>query len=362
MRHSYFIIATILCLFSQNAHAQLVNGSKSLGLYGSVSASISRLESTNLQSTAIKAHYYSANQGITPSYAIFENNFLFGGEIGGSFSGFFNENVTQNQKWTHLYYSAKINSFVRYYVKNSSKVGYFVFADAAYWNTLENHRFESSNINQKVNSSDFDNNDYFNWKVGFGGHKVLNKNFLAEAIIYYENNENIAFYAGLRHIYTAFDKKNTEATPQYIVKSRWQIDASINAKNNHKTKDEAFGMYVFGGKMLNNHFMFGSSISVGMYDFSHVLKYYINVSPFVRYYIPITNRFYAYPEIGFSAMYNNKSYKSIGFQRNIGLQYFMTQNLALTCITTGYFNHYNSSDKRTAANANFQFGISYFVK
>ncbi len=357
MRQFYFLLTFFLFFFTENTYAQLTNGTKSLGGYANIGGYYSGNKSS--QTFAYKNLSRSMGFGFTPSYAVFKNNFLLGASIGNGLSGnkSITENVTNSNKLSSIYYSFTLNPYVHYYIKNDSKHAFFLYADLNYYGSLSNTKLQSGN--QSSNTLYTDN---FTWRAGFGGHKVINKNFVAEGLLYYGSNGNIAFSAGLRHFYTTLDSKNQEAPP-HIAKNRWQVEASFYADNNFKDKTNYIGFNVFGGKMLDNHFMVGSGVNFGMSGFSSKLSTNLSLTPFVRYYIPISNRLYAYPYIGAEANLNSNNNSSINFSRGIGFQYFMTQNLALTCNATGYFKrNKNDSNIQTSANGLLNFGFSYFVK
>ncbi len=358
MRQFYFLLTFFLFFFSENSHAQLTNGTKTLGGYANVSGYYSTYK--NIQPPISTNLSRSIGFYFAPSYAVFKNNFLIGATVGNGLSGNKSliENVTNRAKWAYINYSFNLNPFVHYYFKNNSKRAYFAFANIAYYGTVTNRKLQIGNTAVYAY-----NEDHFTWRAGFGAHKVINKNFVVEGILYYENNENIAFSVGLRHFYTSLDNKKQESPPQYIAKNRWQIAGSSSANNNFKDKTNYMGFYALGGKMLDNHFMLGSSVRLGFSGFSHTLYSSFDLSPFVRYYIPISNRFFAYPYIGATANLATKNQTSISFNRGIGFQYFMTQNLALTCTTNGYFSH-SKDDRtsRTSANGALNFGFSYFIK
>jgi hypothetical protein len=358
MRQFYFLLTFSLFFFSKSSYAQLTNGTKSLGGHANVSGYYSTYK--NVQTPVSTNLSRSIGFYFAPSYAVFKNNFLFGATVGNGLSGNKSliENVTNTQKWAYINYSFSLNPYVHYYFKNDSKRAYFAFGDVAYSGTLTNRKLQIGNTSIYAY-----NEDRFTWRAGFGAHKVINKNFVVQGVLYYESSGNIAFSAGLRHFYTYFDKKNQEAPPQYIAKNRWQISGSFYANNNYKDKSNYIGFNVMGGKMLDNHFMVGSSVNLGFSGFSHTLYSTFDLSPFVRYYIPLSNRFFAYPYIGSTVNLSAKNQASINFSRGIGFQYFMTQNLALTCTTNGYFSHSkNDLTSRTSANGALNLGFSYFVK
>ena len=355
MRPLYLLSAFFLLFFSSNTHAQLTNGTQTLGGFGGIRMGFYK----NKQTTSTQFSY-SNYIGFSPTYAYFKNKFLIGATVGSGidWSRYKNDDALNPSTLSYHTFTYNFNPYLRYYTVNNSKYAHFAFADINLYGTLSNRTFQIGNNFVKVN-------DPFNftWKAGIGGHKVLNKNFVAEGVLYYGSEGNIAFQANLRHFYTSFDKKNQEAPPQYIAKNRWQVAASFSANNNFNDKTNYVGFYLLGGKMLDNHFMLGSSLSLGFSDFSHSVDANFSLSPFVRYYIPLSSRLFVYPYISANANFDSNNYSTIRFNRGVGLQYFMTKNLALTCTTDGNFEHVKTNSyRRTTANGSLNFGFSYFVK
>ncbi len=356
MKKIYFLITYSLFFFSQKNYAQLTNGMKSLGGFGAGQVyhyKAFQAPSTNQTSTTI-------GFGATPNYAVFKNNFLFGAALGSGLTGFTSKvaNPNNNQKTAYINYDFNVNPSVRYYLKNNSKLGFFTFLDASYYGTLTTRKLQIGTTSLYAY-----NTDYFNWQVGFGGHIVIDKNFVFEGILSYERVKNIQFTASLHHFYNTLDSKNPETPPQYIIKNRRQIAASASANYNIKDKSNNVFFYFSKAKMRDNHFMVGSSASLSVSEAVHKIYTSFSLSPFVRYYIPISNRLFAYPYIGATVNVATKRYSSINFNRGIGFQYFMTRNLALTATTNGNFNHYkDDNERRTSANGLLSLGFDYFMK
>ncbi len=358
MRLLYILSAYFLLLFSTNCHAQLTNGTKTLDGYGTINGYLSKYKT--LKSPTSTQFSRTISLGFTPTYAVFKNNFLLGASVGNGLSAFKYkiENANFSQGNVYINYNFNINPFVRYYLQNKSTYAYFAFADVAYFGTLSNRKLAIGNTSVYAY-----NEDYFSWRVGFGGHKVLNKNFVAEGTLFYENSKNVGFSTSLRHFYTSFDKKNQDAPPQYIAKNRWQVAASFSANNNFKDKSNSVSLNLLAAKMLNNHFMVGSSISLYVSGFTHNVYTGFGFSGFARYYAPLSNRLFIYPYMGANLALSSNDFVVLNFNRGIGFQYFLTKNLALTCTSNGNFNHRNNGDiLRTTADGVLDFGFSYFVK
>ncbi len=359
--HPFYIFFTFfLCLFSKNSFAQLTNGTQTLGGFGVIQTSFTKYK----QPLATES-YFSNTLGFTPTYGYFKNKFLLGGTLSSRFEWSRSQSDNVSNSYDNIYHTFgySLIPYVRYYTANNSKYAHFVFVEAGINGTFSNRTFQIGNNFVKVNDP-----INFSWKAGFGGHKVLNDQLVAEGILSYGNEKSISFIASLRPFYKSFDAKNQDAPPQYITKNRWQIDGGFSMGYNFNQENLYVGMSALGGKMVTNHFMVGSELrtSIGLTTGNENSYSSFGFYPFVRYYIPISNRFYTYPFINASVYWSksnsNIAYSNISFDRGIGLQYFLTRSLALTGIAKGSFERTKVHNTQINGNASLSLGFSYFVK
>ena len=195
MRLHYFLPVFILFFFATNSHAQLTNGTQTLDGFGGIRMGFNK--SKQPTSTQFSSSHYI---GFTPAYAFFKNRFLIGGAVGTGmdWSKYKNDNALNPYNSRYHTFTYNFSPYVRYYTANNSKYAHFAFAEVNLYGILSNRMYQIGNNFVKVNDP-FN----FNWKAGIGGHKVINKNFVAEGILYYGSEGNITFQANLRHFYTS---------------------------------------------------------------------------------------------------------------------------------------------------------------
>ena len=361
MKHSY-ISLIFACLFITSiSHAQLTKDTKTIDFNGNLFTTFYRTKNANYFN---KTNTFGI--GINNSLGYFLNkNWFIGAGVGFDYSrtyikvdnllGTANNRVSRNIK---IDYSA--STIIRYYVKNTDKQGVFIFGNTQY--------LSSSDIIKPGilpgTSKSIAYNDYFDWSAGVGMHKMLNEQIAAEAILYYSDNKVVSLNLYTRNFLKTLDKKNQEAPPQYIAKNRWLADGSFTLNYDINTSKLNSFASIFGGKMLTDRWMLGSGVSLSA---SSVLGE-ITVSPFVRYYIPLTNRLFIFPFIGSSMNYSKQNAiknANISFYKGMGYDYFLTRSVALSGTINANLNlskstDDNSDNKRTSANMNINAGLNYF--
>ena len=361
MKHSY-ISLLFACLFITSiSHAQLTKGTKTMDFDGNLFTSFSRYKDANYFS---KRNTFQLNANGTLGYFL-NKNWLLGGGVGLGLSRTYNnvDNLlgTMNDKISrNIKIDYSVRSIIRYYVKNVDKQGIFVFANtqfSGYNDILKPGLFPGTSRSIAYDT-------YFNWSTGIGMHKMLNEQIAAEAILYYSDNKLVSLNVYTRNFFRTLDKKNAEAPPQYIAQNRWLADGSmsVNYATNTGKLNASAGIYV--GKMLTDRWMLGSgfSFNIGSTFAS------ISVAPFVRYYIPISNRLFVFPFIGSSMNYSKQGknkFASISFDRGIGYNYFLTRSMALSGTINANLNLSKSADdnaenKRTSGNMTINAGLNYF--
>ena len=361
MKHSY-ISLLFACLFITSvSHAQLTKGTKTMDLFGNLSTSFSRYKDVSYLS---KGNTFRLNANGSLGYFL-NKNWLLGGGVGLGLSRSYNnvDNLlgTTNDKISkNIRIDYSVRSIIRYYAKNTEKQGIFVFANTqflGYVNILK------PGLLAGTSKSVTDNAD-FSWSAGIGVHKMLNEQIAAEAILYYSDNKLVSLNVYTRNFFRTLDKKNAEAPPQYIAQNRWLADGSLSINYATNTGKLNASAGIFGGKMLTDRWMLGSGLSFSVASASAG----ITLSPFVRYYIPVTNRLFVFPFIGSSMYYykqDKNKYANISFDRGIGYNYFLTHSMALSGIINANLNlskntNDNTENKRTSGNMSINAGLSYF--
>ena len=364
MKQPYFSLIFACLFITSISYAQLTKGTKTMDFYSGLSTSFSRYKDVNYSS---KGNNFQLNANGSLGYFL-NKNWLVGGGIGLGYFYNMNEQVTKlgnnDAKTTSSTFYYSIRPIVRYYVKNTDKYGTFLFANAQL--SADNYVLQlvASPATPKTKS----NNTYFNWSMGVGMHKMLNEQIAAEAILYYSDNKVVSLNAYARNFFRTLDKKNVETPPQYIAQNRWLANGSvsINYATNTGKIDARIGIY--GGKMLTDRWMLGSDFSISAASASAG----IFLSPFVRYYIPITNRLFVFPFIGSSMYYykqDKSRYGNISFDRGIGYNYFLTHSIALSGTINANLNlskntntntSTNNESKSRKGNMSINAGLNYF--
>lgn len=363
MKHSYFFPVFTLLFLTTFCSAQLSKGTKTIGLGGGISASFSKNEFPNSKS---KSNTQSVRANTSVGYFLSEK-WLLGGSIGMglSHSGSKTIDNVNNLKPSINNYqiSYGLGAFARFYFKNTDKLGVFLFSnidDYGNFNSIKQ-------VDNPTNVSSKSNNNIFYWSAGAGMHKMLNEQLAAEAVLYYDDNKNLGISAYLRNFIKTLDKTNEDTPPQYIAQNTWLVDANFNTGYNFSSKYFSIGIGGLGGKMVTNRLMLGSSFSMVLGSSSYKS---INVSPFVRYYIPISHRLYVFPYIG-SSIYSNKNAigtnSHISFNRGVGYNYFLTKFIAVSGTIDADLSHdgraqVDGESKNSGSRLNINAGISYFLK
>jgi hypothetical protein len=353
MKSSYtffFLFFTTFC------HAQLTKGTKTIGYGGGLSASISKNAFPTVQQ---KFNSQNINQNISAGYFLNEK-WLLGGSVGIGI----NRNMAKTIAINSLNPTQKSNNIsfdlgfsARYYLKNTGKNGVFLFSNLYDRFSLDSKKFDDDVTSTNVKTTD----NSFYWSAGLGWNEMMNDQLAYEAVLFYDKNKNIGINAYLQNFIKTFDKNGLEGAPQYITKNRWLVSGNINVGYNVKSKDFSFGVSGLGGKMLTDRFMVGSEFFAQLGTNKS-----LNIAPFIRYYIPISQRLFVYPYIGssFGAFENidGKS-SSISFNRGMGYNYFLTRNLAVSGnIGAGLSHSANSGNKFNNSSLNINASISYFIK
>ena len=361
MKQPYFSLIFACFFITSISHAQLTKGTKTMDFDGGLSTSFNRYKNVNYFS---KNNTFSLNANTSLGYFL-NKNWLLGGGVGLGLSrsynnvdnllGTTNDKITKNNKIDY-----RIQSIIRYYLKNTDKQGIFIFANtqfSGYNDILKPGLFPGTSRSIAYDTE-------FNWSAGVGMHKMLNEQIAAEAILYYSDNKQVSLNVYTRNFFRTLDKKNAEAPPQYIAQNRWLADGSLSINYATNTGKLNASAGIFGGKMLTDRWMLGSGLSFSVASASAG----ITLSPFVRYYIPVTNRLFVFPFIGSSMYYykqDKNKYANISFDRGIGYNYFLTHSMALSGIINANLNlskntNDNTENKRTSGNMSINAGLSYF--
>lgn len=364
-----FIHLTLIAsLFTFNfGHAQLTKGTKSLGVYGNSEVYFSNSRSKDNANTL---NNQSINLRGSLGYFL-GKNWAVGGSLGFGLGHYkqTSSGINTDQQ-TRFNGSYNVGSAARYYVKNTAKQGAFVFAEAAYLGGNNQENITENGLNTSNSTS----NGFYFWRFGVGMHQMISEQIAAEGTLYYGRNyigENeVQLSITPRVFFKTLDKKNAKEAPQYLAKNRWLVDGFLSINRNTARTDLYASASVTGGKMLTNRWLVGSSIGLTSNIFA---RNGVSAAPFVRYYIPLTNRFYIFPYLGSTLSYAGKkgeSNSNIRLDRGLGYHYFLTRSIALSGTIDGDLEHYTTVAK-TPQSIDYQsnsgrlginMGMSYFLK
>lgn len=347
---------TLFLFISFTVKAQLPVGTKTINLNSGFNSYYGKNSHRGL-----KSGNSSHSLGITPSLNAFVTKNLY---VGGTldFSSRRNWARYDNAEESSSYLKTAVGANLRYYAANNAKTGFFLFSSA-----LLDFRFSKFNKNGAKNNPSPE--DYFTWNGGIGGHKMLNEQLAAEATLFYSNsngNDAINFRGYLANFIRRLDKKSQEATPQYVAKNRVIANGNLSLTYESGAKNFYSNAVLFWGKFFTDRLMLAGGIST----FHNAYKLPTGstnstgfaLAPQIRYYIPLSSRFYLFPYITstFGVSSNSNSY--LIFDKGVGFNHFLTRNVALSGVFSFNPNINNSADvKSTQLTTRVNCGLAYFL-
>jgi hypothetical protein len=361
----YFFF-NFLLLIAVPTFAQITKGSKSISSANLdfQSSSQTYTSSTNSQ---VENNIYSMNLFVNSPFYMVTNRLQMGLGLGMGFSK--NNSYDVSSQLEELNAKSLILSpEIRYYFTKNSK-GFYANIGGEY------NPFEFKTVNKQTNITVSTINDYFyKARIGLGYLKPINDNVFFNSSLNYERyNEinSVLFSVGLSNFVPSIFSKNTDETPQFIEAGRSIISGSFNALYyGFGDGIASVGAYFERLKFKNNHFALGyhggASVLIlpnrdDSYSFSGGTK--------ARYYIPMSKRWYIYPEIGLGLSFNqNNVDTNVDFvlDKGVGLNYFVTKNIALDVnvafgVRSNKRENPQQSNKNSSTNGSINFGVTYFI-
>jgi outer membrane protein W len=361
----YFFLIIAVPTFSQ-----ITKGAKSIS-----SANLSYQSSSQTYTSGSNSPYessnYSINFFVNSPYYMVSNRLQMGLGLGLGFQK--NDNYEGGNQPKALYgKSLTLSPDVTYYFTKNSK-GFYANIGGEY------NPFEYKTVNKQSNITESTNSDYFyKAHIGVGYLKPINDNVFFNYLLDYERS-NIVNYVGLSagfsNIVQSILGKKSEETPQFIEAGRSIISGSFNARY----YDFGEGSISIGGyferlKFKNSNFAFGfygggsALISPNSTDY-----YSLSGGTKARYYIPMSKRWYIYPELGLGLSFNrnfNQSRTTTNFDlvlaKGVGLNYFITKNIALDVNVAFGVRSNKTTDsqqlnKTSNVNGSINMGAIYFI-
>jgi Autotransporter beta-domain len=181
----------------------------------------------------------------------------------------------------------------------------------------------------------------------------------------------IGISVGLKNFVPSIFEKSSEDTPQYLESGRSIIEGGLNIQYTYERGGSVYTAATFSRlKFRNKHFAFGyyagASINIlpNRDDF-----YYAEGGIKARYYIPMSKRWFIYPELGLGLDFNKSNVDTkvnIVFSKTVGFNYFLTKNVALDANISFGVNSSKSDNLQlnnllTNVNSNVTLGVTYFI-
>jgi hypothetical protein len=357
----YFFLIIVVPTF-----AQITKGSKSIS-----SANLGYQFSSQTYASGSNAPYensnYSTNLFVNSPYYMVSNRLQMGLGLGFGFQK--NDNYESGSQ-PEAYYakSLTLSPDITYYFTKNSK-GFYANIGGEY------NPFEVKRVNKQSNITESTISDYFyRAHIGVGYLKPINDNVFFNYLLNYERS-NIVNYVGLSagfsNIVQSIFGKKSEETPQFIEAGRSIINGSFIARY----YDFGEGSINIGGYFERLKFK-NSNLAFGYYGGGSVLilpdrddTYVLSGGTKARYYIPMSKRWYIYPEIGLGMSFNqSKSFTNFDFvlDKGVGVNYFITKNIALDVnvafgVRSNKTIDSQQSNKASNANGSINIGATYFI-
>jgi hypothetical protein len=359
----YFFLIIAVPTFAQITKNSKTIGSANLGFQSNV-----RYYTSN---TRIPSEYdeYALGFGIRSPYYMVSDNLQVG--LGLGFNSFF-ENSSPNmqifrsievsfQPEINYYFKKKMNGF---YVNLGGKYGYYDEIRRGVTPPNEPTAYKSSN---------------YAYHVGVGVILPVNENIFMDGQVGYFNRElgrgfydnTVEINVGLKNfVPQIFGNKSKDSTQfikagRSIVSSRFFVRHSVQG-NSYTLLNGFFERF----KFKNNHFALGyyGGATIGVLpdrdDF-----YNFSVGTKARYYVPMFNRWYIYPELGLGLDFNTRNLAlqvEIMFSKKVGFNYFITPYVAIDANIDFDFSFHKTESMQQKSKVSdsklvFNLGVTYFI-
>lgn len=357
--------------------SQITKGTKSIGS-SFVNFSVSSNQSQSSGSSSIfKSNSLGGGFGVG-GFNYFVTNRL---QVGGGLS--FNYNIfknTQEQSGTSVFSSNGNNLSVNV----TPEIRYFFYqkANNYYFLNLNSSLALRSIKNEGVfnpNQTSSDDKTELGVSTGLGYLRPINENLAWMGSLNYNyrngNSNYMSLNIGLQNFFQFFNKKD-EVPPQFLTKGLSLYSGSFNTYYYFDSSNQtSLGIYYSQLKLVKDRVAVGgfggiyTSFAKGRDDYAS-----LSAGILARYYIPLTNRWFIYPEVGYrldaSSFGKSKSFNG-SIIRNVGVEYFLTKNLAFNVNANLSFNYNKNVSPSTNINGSeainrgfstyLNFGFSYYA-
>jgi hypothetical protein len=377
MKKHYLLLVSLLA-FSNLFFAQDFKGLKTVDNAGQLSLNLSKGE--YFKQTEYRGSF-SQIRLASPSFGKFvSNRLLIGGQLLLDYQRSTQIGVTQP---TQPYLDVKNSQFefslsplIRYYFNDNAKYRLFTHLQAETKYVVDNYSSKSNTRNFDLFDTDFDI-EYLEGSLGF--NKALDTYIYNEAkisFIRFQNYSTLSLNYGLRNFMpTVLPKKNTEGPPQYLTKGRsvYDIEGILDyIMNDYSDNSLRLGINYLQARFLTDRIAVGgrASLSTSVYTRNQNVNYEnktnvcLHLNPLARYYFPVTEKFFVYPEVGMSLYYDNLSQNRLttNYKTSVGLNYFMNKNVAYDFSFYWYSNHFVDTERNTTFfNSGITLGVTFFI-
>jgi hypothetical protein len=236
----------------------------------------------------------------------------------------------------------------RYYFNENRRINYFAFSTASFNRAFQT--FKSPNFNIDASSQ----SNFYNLKSGFGADVIINEDVAIEGKFSYfhleqpleirtlnpniyspNKSDNLELIVNLNHFIKPFSLKQAEENTEYIKKGRQILSGHVRlwAEKEDAIKIAYLNFQISPqfGQFITDRWLLSGALNVGnvLTDFTHSGA---DISIMGRYYKPISNRFFVYPQMAFLTSFaEHFSIAEAGFGLNVGAggSYFLSENVAL---------------------------------
>jgi outer membrane protein W len=346
--------------------AQITKGSKSISSANLSYQSFAQT-ATSVSNSPFETNNYSMNLFVNSPFYMVTNRLQMGLGLGFYFQK--NDNYDgSSQPKAYYAKTLTLSPDVTYYFTKNSR-GFYANIGGEY------NPFEFKTVNKQTSNTESSNSDYFyRAHIGLGYLKPINDNVFFNYLLNYERSNivnSVGLSAGFSNIVPSIFGKKTDETPQFVEAGRSIISGSLAAKY-FDSSDGILNIYGYFErlKFKNNHFALGyyggASVVIlpnrdDSYSFSGGTK--------ARYYIPMSKRWYIYPEIGLGLSFSKDNINTnidLVLDKGVGVNYFVTKNVALDVnvafgVRSNKTENSQQLNKISNTNGSINFGVTYFI-
>jgi hypothetical protein len=349
-----FLLATALPSF-----AQITKGAKTIG-----NANLNFQALREEPDLGPRNYRSSVDLGFNGFSYMLTNNFQIGLNIGISTNRFAVDSL--NYRTNQLNLSP---NFTYYFSKNKNK--FFLRLSGQYAPTSIK---KSGKL--RPNELDFETYNLNGYQVATGLMRPINEQIFLISALTYEKSRLYDFFKlniGFTNFITSISANKTEndGTP-YLAQGRSIISGNLNV-DYYPTRTFLSTIASFSHlKFKNDHLAFGYyGIFTSSYLSNSFNFFYLNGGALARYYIPMSKKWFIYPELGLglaaslrqfgNSNFFDQSFK-LDFKKSLGVNYFLSRNIALD--VNFNFDLLLERDERFAEynfNSGLNFGVVYFI-